>query len=762
MRARPGTTFTHLLAKSTPDPEHPAPGCTLVEHTLATVRASEVILHAAGAAVLSALELEVDEWSGRLHRAAVLAAFLHDLGKGNDHFQRMVRGRRGSGFTQAHRHELLSLWLAGGDGPLGDWLLAGADDVVRTAVLCAVAGHHLKFDTGAMPYPSASPRPLTLLCTHPDFERTIAAGAAQLGLPVAPPLGEPAFEPADEPLADACRPTLIRLMRALRAGGQPKLRRFVGAVKAITMASDVVASADLRGTLRGGAVWLAAGLGATCSSDELEGIARHRLGGGEPRPFQAQTGASVAPVTLVRAGCGSGKTVAAYLWAARRAAGRKLFVCYPTTGTATEGYADYVFGEDVDGLLAHSRAEVDLEHLLESGDEDAFESARQWAAVDRALRIWLPTVVVCTADAVLGLLQNYRSGLFAFPAIAGGAFVFDEIHQYDDRMFSALCRFLDELPGTPVLLMTASLQPHRRDALRHAAERRGHPLPEIGGPPELETGQRYVLRSGTADEAEETALDTLARGGKVLWVCNTVGAAMAYADHFAGLGARPLTYHSRFRYEDRVGRHRAVVEAFRRAGAMVAVTTQVCEVSLDLSADLLISEMAPAPAMIQRLGRLNRRFDPQRPETRPAIFVEPTGHLPYALADLETAREWLRRLGRGPVSQHDLADVFETLAVEPPRGLRVEHAWLDAAPFAPRASLREAEGSVPIILPHEAAACRGAGGMTRTNEIVRRSIPMPLWPVRDEIERWERIGMAFVPPIGRVAYSAERGAQWVK
>jgi CRISPR-associated endonuclease/helicase Cas3 len=687
--------------------------------------------------------------------------------------QRTEKGRA----VQAHRHELLSLWLVGADGPLGNRLFAGEDDTVRIAALCAIAGHHLKFTSGLLPYPLDAAQPLTLLASHPDFRRMLAFGSEALALPAAPAIAPVQFDATGYTLEDAVRPTLARLTRTFRSRVPPELRRFVAAVKAVTLAADVVASAVVRGRLgsEDAAAWVAAALASICSSDDLNMLVAARLGNQEPRPFQEVVAASDAQITLVRAGCGSGKTVAAYMWAASHAVGRKLLVSYPTTGTATEGYADYLYDQPVESLLAHSRAGVDLERLraaaeapaqlegvLENGDETPLEVAEVWAAVDRALRVWLPKIVVCTADTVLGLLHNYRGGLFAFPAIAGGAFVFDEIHLYDERMFDTLLRFLDEFRGAPVLLMTASLQPHRLEALERLSVRRAQPLRGIGGPEGLETGKRYRLYADEAEAARERALQTLAAGGKVLWVCNTVDAAMSEADRFGTPGARPLVYHSRFRYEDRVERHRAVVDAFKAPGAVLAVTTQVCEVSLDLSADLLVSEVAPAPAMIQRLGRLNRRFDPDRPQTRPAIFYEPRSHLPYEAADLDAGREWLRQLVGRAVSQRELAEAFEAQAAPPPDGARVTQVWLDGMPFAEQAPLRETEGTVPVILPHEAADCRGARGRPLANEIVRRAIPMPLWAVRDELPRWDRIGMAFVAPPGWIAYAAERGARWIR
>ena len=86
-------------------------------------------------------------------------------------------------------------------------------------------------------------------------------------------------------------------------------------------------------------------------------------------------------------------------------------------------------------------------------------------------------------------------------------------------------------------------------------------------------------------------------GGKVLWVCNTVGRVMDAADKAKDLG--PLLYHSRYRYEDRVGRHKDVVEAFtpEHRGPALAICSQVAEMSLDLKGcTLLVTDLAPVPA----------------------------------------------------------------------------------------------------------------------------------------------------------------------
>src|SRR5207248_1487444 len=160
-------------------------------------------------------------------------------------------------------------------------------------------------------------------------------------------------------------------------------------------------------------------------------------------------------------------------------------------------------------------------------------------------------------DTVLGMVQNNRRGLYAWPALAGAAFVIDEVHAYDDRLFGALLRFLQALPGVPVLLMTASLPKARLDSLRQCLRRRGLELPEVVGPPELEQLPRYRRQGpvGVRDPLADVWAE-VERGGKVLWVCNTVERARSAAERAADLN--PVVYHSRFRYEDRVRQHRRV------------------------------------------------------------------------------------------------------------------------------------------------------------------------------------------------------------
>jgi CRISPR-associated endonuclease/helicase Cas3 len=690
------------------------------------------------------------------------AAFLHDLGKVSEHFQRMVRAP-GQAPPQAFRHEELSVWLTLQVPALGEWLFGDCDAEIRRTVVAAVAGHHLKLDDarklGVTP---SSGRQLTLLTGHADCAETLRQAANLLDLPTPPDLDDLTIDLIDAEPFEEVMHAWVREGAAWWRHAGAETRRFVALVKALTIAADVAGSAVPRKYGSDPVVWSRGVLRRVCQAADLRRVVTERLNRRSPRPFQEAVAASGARVTFVRAGCGSGKTAAAYLWAARTAVGRKLFFCYPTTGTASQGFSDYVPPDVADAALVHGRALADLEDLLSNGSEEADERLTRLIKLD-SLVSWDVPITVCTTDTVLGLIQNQRRGLFSFPAIGNGAFVFDEIHLYDGRLFGALLRFLETFRGAPVLLMTASLPRPRLTALREALARQGEELALVEGPADLEELKRYRVSPVEEDAAWSAAVRTARDGGRVLWVANTVDRAMARAREGERAGLQVLPYHSRYRYQDRLARHRDVVEAFAPGapGGVLAVTTQVCEVSLDMSADLLVTELAPTPALIQRMGRLNRWVsvgDDVR--AAPALVVEPEGALPYSDEDLATARRWLALLGEGSVSQADLAAAFEQVAGDEREEVAVRSAWLDDGMLTRPAALREEGMTIPVLRAEDIARLNGRTRGERQRAAIRLTLPMPLWPVSKEINGWRREGAVLVTPAGRLRYDERFGGVW--
>lgn len=729
-------TAEPLLAKSPRDPDHVHGAETLRGHTMLVLAAADELLRLRGEVSLRAAGLP-GSWGDRLVRIVRAAAFIHDLGKANDHFQQMVRRRR---TRQLVRHEALSLWLTWPGQALATWIQGATESAAEyeLAVLAA-AGHHRKF--AALAIGDDAGCAVTLLLGHHDFAQLLRTGATRLDLGDPPQVANLRLEFTRRwSVAD----DLVRWEGAIadRLRSDETRRRLLAVAKALLLDADVAGSALAREGER--TDWIPSQLGRRADAARLEMIVSKRLVGVSPRPFQEEVAASRAPITLVRAGCGSGKTAAAYLWAARQHGSRQLWVTYPTTGTTTEGYRDYLIDVGIEGRLEHGRAEVDLEMLgIIDGD-----GVRERDRLD-AIRAWGAEVVTCTVDTILGLVQNQRKGLYAWAALADAAVVFDEIHAYDDRLFGALLRFLDALPGIPALLMTASLPAGRREALDDIVQRvHGGRLSVVDGPSALEELPRYV-KVEVADPWPSVDA-CLERGGKVLWVVNTVRRCMATAD---ASGGRALIYHSRFRYADRVERHRDVVAAFRGNDAALAVTTQVAEMSLDLSADLLVTDLAPIPSLIQRLGRLNRRATPEAPRSACPFVVTPFGGPPYGAEEYDEANRWLQVLGRRPLSQSDLIQAWQPAKTAVP--CPVASAWLDGGFHTIPAALREENPGITVLCEDDAAMAA-----TDARLAVASALPMGVPRDRDAWRSWRMVCGYPVAPREAIEYDRNRGGIW--
>lgn len=738
--------MTVLLAKSSRGPT-PRPEETIRGHCQAVTDAADTILTALSDRLSSQFGFADEPHIRRLESIVMVAAAFHDLGKANDQFQAMVRGQRS--VAQAVRHEVISWWLLQ-QRDVAAWL-APVLEGEPLLVSWVVAGHHLRFPPGAEIPPGSGDR-ITFHGADDQIRSVLERLAARLGLD-SPPMLQDRTVMIRSDLLEQVEYGMVRARGA--AARQSRLDRDLLAVaKALLISADVVGSAVPRRHLDI-AGWVRSALrDAPQPAAVYRDIAHARLGKARPRPFQDCVANSGSRVTLVRAGCGSGKTVAAYLWAARHADARRLFFAYPTTGTATEGFRDYLTDPSLDARLVHSRAAVDLEMLSNTRDDAAFEDVV--ARID-ALDLWHAPVVSCTADTVLGLMQSHRRALFAFPVFAQSAFVFDEIHAYDARMWHTLLDFLITFRGAPILLMTASLPAHREEQLRDVLLQNGETLGTIPGPDDLEQFPRYVRGGADPADAWAMAADTLAAGGKVLWVCNVVERARQLATEATQRGiANVLVYHSRFRYVDRVRRHADLIEAFGESGPAIAFCTQVAEMSLDLSADLLVTDAAPVPALIQRLGRLNRRATPADPRPPAPFIVLPVSRpLPYAPDELAAAQAWLESLPQQALSQSDLATAWAAMVPADVRDTNTESAWIAGGFRSEQREVREGTPGVTILLPRDAADVDAGKA-----DPVRVELPMPQPPRSFDWRQWRRVAYRLVPPDDAVQYDPMKGARW--
>lgn len=641
-----------------------------------------------------------------LKAAFALLVALHDLGKIGDGFRNMIR----LGAAQTLRHwELTEAWLLGDDGLRGR---LGADGHVWRALVGAVAGHHGRPSKQDERY----------------FPRYRARAGAEAARDVPAVVADLLVLWPDASLAGLTRAEAKRLswwlsgltVAADWVGSNPDW--FPARVPALGLAGYLERAREQAAT----AVREAGLQGA--------GLRRGALFDFALRPMQVAARDIALPngpmLAFIEDETGAGKTEAALILAQRMLAagkGRGLYVALPTMATADAMFAraETVMGrlfETPSLTLAHGRASLserfrDVVGRRTPGDEEARDpeevTCAPWLA-DNRRRALLADVGIGTVDQALLSVMPTRFSALRIWALSSKILIVDEAHEvsgdhYMAELLAALLR-AHAAQGGSAILLTATLPLGQREALAHAfAEGAGLDWPEDADRsyPALSIpgcaarrdfcqapgskGPVRVERLSTAGEAVDLLAAAAAQGAACVWVRNAVDEAIAAVEALRARGVPASLLHARLALCDRKRIEAAELARFGRAGegrqGRVLVATQVVESSLDLDFDVMVSDLAPVAALIQRAGRLWRhmaeRPRDRRPVPEPVLYILSPD--PSVVSD---ARWLVEVLGQGawvyPVAdQWRTAEVlFRTGTIESPAGLRalVEAVHSEAAP----------------------------------------------------------------------------------
>lgn len=421
----------------------------------------------------------------------------------------------------------------------------------------------------------------------------------------------------------------------------------------------------------------------TAATEDIDAIFQTDFGWSEDykaRPVQravvdAARNADGPALVIIEAPTGEGKTEAGL--AAAHVIGEKtgaqgVFFAAPTMSTAnglferTKQWAERtsVSGEVASMYLAHSknRLSEDFQELRIEGVGEDDHSTGTVVATDwlsgRRTGI-LSDFVVGTVDQVLMMALQARFSMLRHVGLAGKVIIIDEVHAYDAYMSEYLYRVLQWLAryGVSVILMSATLPPAQRLKLaqayasetndevsastnRDALGSPAYPLVSVidrkepkavGVPPRSADMEATIERIPDHPEAlSQNLTGLLIDGGIALVICNTIARAQQTFDDLSALFQGKVELHhagflanQRSVKEDSL-RRRLGPTAHRgdgRPDLQIVVATQVAEQSLDIDADVLVTDIAPIDLIIQRAGRLHRH---QRPASdRPALLRQP-------------------------------------------------------------------------------------------------------------------------------------------
>jgi CRISPR-associated endonuclease/helicase Cas3 len=648
-----------------------------------------------------------------------VAALFHDIGKANEEFYKAVSG----GCTQTFRHEHISALILHLKS-VRSWLQKDDLFLDVEVITAAVLSHHLKAsEKGDHRWGSSRKgerdKSVPLYLLHDEVKVILQEIARLASLDKPPEIAIATF--SQGAMWSQAWEDGMKAAKQLKRHLTDERKCLLLAVKAGLIVSDAAASGLVREDKKIDE-WIEEVVHSKAiASDQItKKIINQRIeqikkakGNFKWDEFQeliAHKGSRV----LLLAACGSGKTLAAWKWAEEQVkhhtVGKVIFL-YPTRGTATEGFKDYVsWAPEADAALVTGTARYELEAIAENPPESMKE--KDFTTEDRlfSLGFWSRRYFSATVDQFLGFMEHSYGGICLLPTLADSVLIIDEIHSFDRKMFDSLIAFLKHF-DLPVLCMTATLPICRKDELVKVGLKVYPTESDRENLQDLKKKENYLrYRLELVDNftsAFSKAIQAYRQGERVLWVVNTVDRCLAISKKLADeLKVEVLTYHSRFRLKDRQKVHTDTVKSFafqkdRERKPAIAVTTQVCEMSLDLDADVLITEFAPIPSLVQRFGRANRHLV-RGDDFRATLHIyQPPKALPYKQEELNNARKFLNNLGNGEISQKRLADAMEKYTSEE-RNADGSSPFLDSGYFATMGSFRDTdEYAVPCILDRD-------------------------------------------------------------
>ena len=375
----------------------------------------------------------------------------------------------------------------------------------------------------------------------------------------------------------------------------------------------------------------------------------------EPNEMQREIIRNDTMRVILNAGCGEGKTAAALLFAQKLIKENRIdriIFTLPTKFTANNLNRDltdkYAIPEELVGITHGDASEFLRQRMQETEnqqreqeiDEDEIHNLIMAQVFENS--IYAKPVTISTVDhLIMSLYHGYKFADRAFSNVASSLVVFDEVHYYEKHTMGAIAETMRRLTELqiPHLVMTATIpsavhneldtlvtnQPYRFQRAPAVIQDTSEPKTpfEIERLTETFIDENDGFVSHELLERVEQNIDRR----QIIFVNQVARAKKIYqtlAD--SGITENLICYHSGFISKHRNEKEKIIRALFKspkdreetdisalecrdfhNTEPCILVSTQVSELSLDISADVMYSEIAPIDSIVQRGGRLHRK-----------------------------------------------------------------------------------------------------------------------------------------------------------
>lgn len=408
------------------------------------------------------------------------------------------------------------------------------------------------------------------------------------------------------------------------------------------------------------------------------------LGDHQPHDFQSELFKKSPKFSVLFAPCGRGKTEASLLWALNSLENydrNKIVFALPTQVTSNamwerlckmfgNGESDKERMEDGKKYvgLFHGKSFIKLksEAMGENEDLGKEDIEKIQGDVFKGNVFFKPITVTTIDHLIYSFVHGFRQADFALGNLQNATIIFDEVHYYEKHTLShltTLFRLLKQF-DIPHLLMSGTLPDFIRDELEDYIEVIDKEGIEYAPFSFNLSNENIIKIPKTSDENEEDVLinqrilddiiNNYNRGLKQFIILNTIKRAQEFykilknnlEENYDNVNI--ILYHSQFIYKDRVEKESEIKNRSKK-GPFVLIATQVIEISLDISCDIMYTEIAPPDAIGQRGGRLNRKGKVCSTEgiVHEMKIFAPESYLPYPEELLEKTKN---NILNGPTS----------------------------------------------------------------------------------------------------------------